>query len=163
MKRCANMIIGWSPLRLLVWSPIWIVDTSMLLLWMNLNCFCKAVIEWARSQFEMYPEYIWGYLKKHQSVSYFALWPLRSGHHNKAIHCLVLLCLSPQAWLSFSSKTSCVELCAYWDQRDVTRVWVRVTYCSNRALARPAAAGPRAECAPLNSGSARIMINSHRA
>lgn len=85
---------------------------------------------------------------------------LRSGHHNKAIHWLELLCLSPQAWPSLSSKASCVEL---WDQRDVTRVRVRVTYCSNRALAHPAAAGPRAERAPLNSGSARIMINSHRA
>lgn len=42
----------------------------------------------------------------------------------------------PQAWLGFSSKASCVELCACWDHRAVTRVWVTDT---SRAEACPAA------------------------
>lgn len=103
----------------------------------------KTVVTCVHNESTIYSKHIWALLKLYRSVSHFALWPLRPGHHNKAIHWLELLCLSLGALLSFSSKVSCSELYAYWDQREMTRV--RVTYCSDRALAHPAAAGPRAD------------------
>lgn len=81
-------------------------------------------------------------------MSHAALWPLGSGHHNKEIRWLEALVTFSPGFGSVSHQrlpaSSSVR-----DQRDVTRVRVRVTDCSHPAFERPAAASPRAERAPL--------------
>lgn len=109
-----------------------------------------TILKWAKIQNELYVwKCIWRSIRV-CSIWLFDLW-------GRVI--IIKLFTGSACWLSFSSKATYRAVCL---SRSGGRwpVWGRATYCSNRACTHPAATGPRAERAPINSGSPRTMIRA---